>query len=61
MSTELKATLSVKGQVSLPAEVDVRSLKGRVARPAKPVRLQGMESAIAERQAQLQVGSSNRS
>lgn len=61
MSTELKATLSVKGQVSLPAVVDVRSLKGRVARPAKPVSLQGMESAIAERQAQLQVGSSNRS
>jgi antitoxin PrlF len=81
VSIELKATLSVKGQVSLPAEVrrrlglsqgsvvrfqlsddgvrllpavvDVRSLKGRVARPAKPVSLQDMELAIAERRVRL--------
>lgn len=81
MSIELKATLSVKGQVSLPAEVrrrlglsqgsvvrfqigeegvrllpagvDVRSLKGRVIKPAKPVSLQDMESEIAERRARL--------
>ena len=81
MSTELKATLSVKGQVSLPAEVrrrlglsqgsvvrfqlsddgvrllpavvDVRSLKGRVAKPAKTVSLQDMALAIAERRARL--------
>jgi len=81
VSTELKATLSVKGQVSLPAEVrrrlglsqgsvvrfqlsddgvrllpavvDVRSLKGRVAKPAKTVSLQDMALAIAERRARL--------
>jgi len=81
MDTELKATLSVKGQISLPAEVrrrlglsqgsvvrfqlsedgvrllpalvDVRSLKGRVAKPAKPVSLQDMASTIAERRARL--------
>jgi len=81
MDTELKATLSVKGQISLPAEVrrrlglsqgsvvrfqlsedgvrllpalvDVRSFKGRVARPAKPVSLQDMALAIAERRARL--------
>ena len=45
--------LNEDGVRRLPAMVDVRSLKGRVAKPAKTVSLQDMKSAIAERRARL--------
>jgi AbrB family looped-hinge helix DNA binding protein len=81
MSTEFKATLSIKGQVVIPAEIrrrlglsqgsvirfqiaedcvrllpaalDVRSLKGRVAARPRPVSLEEIDVTIVEQRARV--------
>lgn len=52
----LRFAMDSEGVRLLPSTHDVRRLKGRLAAPAQPVSVEDMNRAVAQRRAQIGVG-----